>query len=79
MEFFVCPCNGKGMVFIDGVSFGANKDAAGDLVPFECNTGLHLISLVCLDGKHCVEPPQKVVIQDTNPIDPQKVSFTCAP
>ncbi len=78
MEFFICPCNKKGTIFIDGEELGANKDTDGKLIPYMCNTGLHEISLVCYDGKHCENSPQKVVIEATNPIEPQKVIFKCA-
>ena len=78
MEFFVCPCPGKGTVILDGKSQGLNKDDSGNLLPKQCNKGLHTISLECLDGKTCTPPEINIVIQKTNPISPKAVAFQCA-
>jgi hypothetical protein len=77
MEYFVCPCPGTSEVLLDGVSQGANKDSAGNLLVKLCNEGLHIISLRCNDGKICVPQTREVDIRDTDPICPREVPFTC--
>jgi hypothetical protein len=78
MQFFNCPCSGKGNVILDGVDQGPNKDAAGNLLPKQCNAGLHRIALKCLDEKQCDPAEVQVEIRGTNPIHPLEVPFQCA-
>lgn len=77
MEFFICPCPGKGTVILNGNAQGPNKDN-GVNQPMQCGAGLHRVALDCLVGKTCAESSQEVVIAKTNPILPQEVPFTCA-
>jgi len=75
VEFFRCPCPRKGNVILDGIDLGPNKDVFGNLLTKQCNTGLHIIALRCLNGSTC--PPQQVEIRDTDPISPLEVAFQC--
>jgi hypothetical protein len=77
MEFFTVPCPGRGEVFIDGSSLGENKRNS-ELNVFQCNPGMHDISLTCRVGKHCTELQQSKEIINTNPIRPMEVPFICA-
>ena len=77
MEFFTCPCPGKGTVILDGNEQGSNRDEDGGLRVFQCGRGLHRIALECTDGKRCSNSPQEVMISDTNPISTQEVPFQC--
>ena len=76
MEFFKIICPGKGNVFIDGIFQGESMDGTDPKI-FQCNTGVHDISMDCLDGKICGEPSQRIRIEHTNPIFPMEVIFTC--
>ena len=77
MEFFKVLCPDRGEVFIDGSSLGENK-SDGELNVFQCNPGIHNISLTCRVGKHCMERQQFTEIINTNPISPMGVPFICA-
>ncbi len=77
IEFFVCPCPDRGSIFIDGKNQGFNKDEAGNLLPKQCNTGLHKINLKCPYGKKCLPAEIEVEIKDTDPISPMEVQFKC--
>ena len=80
MEFFKCPCPGRGNVIIDEEKdLGPNKDESGKLLKKKTNEGLHKISLKCAEGKKC-EPlePDEIHIHDTDPIEPKEVPFKCA-
>ena len=77
VEFFQVPCSGKGDVILDGKNQGPNKDAAGKLLPMQCNTGWHIISLKCSNGKKCSPKQVEVEIKDTDPISPMEVPFKC--
>lgn len=78
MEFFACPCPGKGTVILDGNAQGPNKDQDGANRTLQCGTGLHQVALDCLVGKACANASQEVAISGTNPILPQEVPFQCA-
>jgi hypothetical protein len=75
MEFFKCPCPETGNDILDGNDQGPNRDDAGILLTKMCNSGLHWISLECLNGKECVKKLVRVV--DTDPILPMEVPFQC--
>ena len=77
MEFSTCPSPATGTVILDGTDQGPNKDAAGNLLPKQCNTGLHTLSLRCPAGKTCSPPQVTTVIRDTDPIAPLEVAFQC--
>jgi len=76
MEFFTCPCPQTGNVILDGIDQGPNKDATGNLLTKQCNTGQHTISLTCANGYICTPPQVTIVIANTNPILPMGVPFT---
>ncbi len=76
MEFFKVTCPGSANVLIDGIFQGETMDGADPRV-FQCNTGMHDITLECLDGKQCLEPVKRVQIKNTNPILPMEVTFSC--
>lgn len=76
MEFFTVSCLRKGKVSIDGSYLGENK-AGDELRVFQCEPGLHDISLECLMGRRCRIMTQRIMITGTNAILPVKVRFVC--
>lgn len=78
MEFFACPCPGRGRVMMDGNEQGDNKEDDGSVRTLQCGRGLHRIALECADGKQCLDSPRNVMIAKTNPISPEEVAFRCA-
>lgn len=79
MEFFRCPCPGRGEVVLDGSYQGENKNGSGEIRILQCGPGLHEVALTCLVGRKCSNPRQEINISGTNPIFPLEVLFTCAP
>jgi hypothetical protein len=76
MEYFTVSCVRKGRVTMDGAYLGENKN--GDsLQVFQCEPGLHDISLECLMGRRCRVMTQRVRITGTNAILPVQVRFVC--
>ena len=76
MEFFTVSCLRKGKVSVDGNCLGDNKK--GDMLcVFQCDAGLHDISLECQIGKKCREMTQRVMIAGTNPFVPREFRFFC--
>lgn len=76
MEFFTVSCLRKGKVSIDGSYLGDNKK--GDALRlFQCDAGLHDISLECQIGQKCREMTQRVMITGTNPFVPKEFRFFC--
>ena len=76
MEFFMVNCPGLGSVAVDGSYQGDNRDDM-ELKVFQCNRGTHDISMECQDGKLCQESSKRVQLEDTNPIMPMEITFTC--
>jgi len=76
MEFFTVSCLRKGKVSIDGCYLGDNK-CGQSLRVFQCDAGLHDISLECLTGRKCRVMTQRVMITGTNAIVPVKIRFLC--
>ena len=77
MEFFTCPCPGKGRVILNGNDQGDNNDENGVPHAKQCGRGLHQVALECAEGKQCADSPREVMIKKTNPISPQEVPFQC--
>lgn len=77
MEFFRCNCPETGEVILDGSDQGPNRDAAGNLLTKQCNTGLHVVSLKCPGGKKCLPEQVEAEIRDTDPISPMELTFQC--
>ena len=76
MEFFTVLCLRKGRVSMDGSYLGENRN--GDcLCVFQCEAGLHDISLECLTGRRCRIMTQRVMISGTNAILPVRIRFVC--
>ena len=76
MEYFTVSCMRKGRVSIDGCYLGMNKMGGGVRV-FQCQAGLHDISLECTRGRRCRVMTQRVMIAGTNAILPVQVRFVC--
>ena len=76
MEFFTVSCLRRGKVSVDGSYLGENKN--GDsLCVFQCDAGLHDITLECLTGRRCRPMTQRVMITGTNAILPIRIYFVC--
>lgn len=76
MEYFAVSCLRRGMVSLDGHCQGASMEGES-LQVFQCDAGLHDISLECQIGKRCREMTQRVMIAGTNAIVPKVVRFMC--
>ncbi|GFO55872.1 hypothetical protein GMSM_28790 [Geomonas sp. Red276] len=76
MEYFTVSCQRKGKVILDGLDLGENR--RGDtLRVFQCDPGLHDVTLECLLGGRCRVMTQRVMIAGTNAILPVQVRFVC--
>lgn len=76
MEFFTVSCLRRGIVRVDGLYQGENKTGE-TLRVFQCQAGLHDVSLECRLGRRCLEMTQRVMISGTNAILPVTVRFVC--
>jgi hypothetical protein len=76
MEFFTVSCQRKGRVSLDGEDLGENR-LGGLLRVFQCEAGLHDVTLECLKGRRCRLMTQRIMITGTNGILPLQVRFVC--
>jgi len=76
MEFFTVSCLRKGKVSVDG-SYQEENKRGETLHVFQCQAGLHDISLHCQVGQKCREMTQRVMITGTNAIVPSVIRFVC--
>lgn len=76
MEFFTVACLRRGKVSVDGRYQGENKQGE-TLRVFQCDPGLHDVSLECQVGQTCRELTQRVFITGTNAIVPFVIRFVC--
>jgi hypothetical protein len=77
VEFYTVSCQREGRVFLDGCDQGDNK-CGGIPRVFECEAGLHDVSLQCLIGRKCRIMTQRVIISGTNGIVPLQIRFVCS-
>ena len=76
MEFFTTSCLGKGKVSVDGVYQGESKDGT-TLHVFQCEAGLHDITLENENNGSRQVQTRRVMISGTNAILPLAIPFIC--